>query len=32
VAVRRGFWLDGHYAQGPDDDEQEIGVALRAGF
>jgi hypothetical protein len=32
VAVRRGFWLDGHYARGPRDDEQEIGVALRAGF
>jgi hypothetical protein len=32
VAVRRGMWLDGHYAKGQRDDDRELGVALRAGF
>jgi hypothetical protein len=32
VSVRRGFWIDGHYAQGQQGEEREYGVALRAGF
>jgi hypothetical protein len=32
VAVRPGLWLDGHYAQGHDDEDREFGVALRAGL
>jgi hypothetical protein len=32
VALRRGLWLDGHYAQGRLDEVREFGVALRAGL
>ncbi|MCC7009342.1 MAG: conjugal transfer protein TraF [Acidobacteria bacterium] len=33
VAIRRGLWLDGHWAQRRDRDEaREFGVALRAGL
>jgi hypothetical protein len=32
VAVRPGFWLDGHWARGRADEDREFGVALRAGF
>jgi len=32
VAVREGFWLDGHYAKGQLDEDHEFGVAMRAGF
>jgi hypothetical protein len=32
VGLRAGVWLDGHYAQGPHDEQREFGVALRAGF
>lgn len=32
VTLRRGLWLDGHYAQGHLDEEREFGVALRAGL
>jgi F plasmid transfer operon, TraF, protein len=32
VSVRRGLWLDGHYAQGRADEDREFGVALRAGL
>ncbi|MEO7191463.1 MAG: conjugal transfer protein TraF [Vicinamibacterales bacterium] len=32
LAVRRGLWLDGHYAKGRLDEDRELGVALRAGF
>jgi hypothetical protein len=32
LALRRGFWLDGHYSRGRTDDSKEIGLALRAGF
>ena len=32
VSVRRGWWIDGHYARGRSDEAREMGVALRAGF
>lgn len=32
VSLRRGFWVDGHYSLGRDDESRELGVALRAGF
>jgi hypothetical protein len=32
LSVRRGLWLDGHYAQGRLDEDREFGAALRAGF
>jgi hypothetical protein len=32
VAVRPGFWLDGHYAYGRLDGDRGFGVALRAGY
>ena len=32
VSVRRGFWLDGYYAQGQRGEDRGFGVALRAGF
>ena len=32
VMIRGGFWLDGHYSQGQTRDDQEYGVAARAGF
>jgi hypothetical protein len=32
VSVRRGLWIDGHYALGRSDEARELGVALRAGF
>lgn len=32
LSVRRGLWLDGHYALGRADESREFGVALRAGF
>lgn len=32
VAVRRGMWIDAHYAKGRQDEEREFGVALRAGL
>jgi hypothetical protein len=32
VGLRTGVWLDGHYAQGRDDEQREFGAALRAGF
>ena len=32
VSVRRGLWIDGHYALGRNDEAREFGVALRAGF
>ncbi len=32
VGLRRGFWLDGHYAAGRASEDREVGVALRAGF
>lgn len=32
VSVRRGFWLDGHYASGRADGDRSFGVALRAGY
>ena len=32
VSLRRGFWVDGHYSLGRDDESREWGVALRAGF
>jgi hypothetical protein len=32
VALRRSFWLDGHYTHGPLDADRGFGVALRAGF
>jgi hypothetical protein len=32
IGLRRGFWLDGHYAQSHLDEDREFGVALRAGL
>jgi len=32
IRVRRGLWVDGHYAKGHLDDDQETGLAMRAGF
>lgn len=32
LAIRRGLWLDGHYAHGRLDEVREFGVALRAGL
>ena len=32
VALRRAFWLDGHYTQGRGGDDREFGVAVRAGL
>jgi hypothetical protein len=32
VAVRPRLWLDGHFARGRLDEDQEFGVAMRAGF
>ena len=32
VSVRRGLWLDGHYAHGRRVEDREFGVALRAGL
>lgn len=32
VSVRRGLWVDAHYAMGRGDEAREMGVALRAGF
>lgn len=32
ISVRRGWWIDGHYARGRGDEAREMGVALRAGF
>jgi hypothetical protein len=32
IRVRRGLWVDGHYAKGRLDEDQEAGVAMRAGF
>ncbi len=32
VTIRRGIWVDGHYAVGRTDEDREFGVALRAGL
>ena len=32
VGLRAGVWVDGHYAQGSNDEQREFGAALRAGF
>jgi hypothetical protein len=32
IGIRRGLWLDGHYAQGRGNEDREFGVALRAGL
>jgi hypothetical protein len=32
VSIRRGLWLDGHYAQNRRGEDREFGVALRAGL
>ena len=32
LSVRRGLWVDWHYAKGRLDEDREFGAALRAGF
>lgn len=32
VALRRAFWLDGHYRQSRGGEDREFGVAMRAGL